>query len=54
MGERAKKCRMRRILPQRYYFISGLPTFCKVHFHRLGLDLYTPLLDLAFFLDNNA
>ena len=54
MGESTKKCRMRRILPQRYYFISGLPTFCKVHFHRLRLDLYTPLLDLAFFLDDNA
>lgn len=54
MGESTKKCRMRCILPQRYYFISGLPTFYKVHFHHLRLDLYTPLLDLAFFLDNNA
>ena len=44
-----EKCRMRRITPQRYYFISVLPTFFGAHRKRAQLNLVDILQKQANF-----
>ena len=53
-GAFLKKYRMRRIIPQRYYFISVLPTFFGALFHLSQREKTTPHRHLPLPLQKGA